>query len=71
MLGQKPVPPQLVPSQGFHDLQVMQLIPLLSKVHLQQLQDDVISKFVYGNDSSQSDATRSTPQQSAPAAVTG
>ena len=33
---------------GMIHLKVMQRIPLLSKVHLQQLQDDVGSNFVCG-----------------------
>ena len=36
VLSQESVPPHLVPSQGLHDLQVMQLIPLLCKMDLHQ-----------------------------------
>ena len=38
MLGQEPIYPELVSPQGFHDLQMVQLVPLLSKVHLQAQQ---------------------------------
>ena len=35
MLGQEAVNPEGVPTQRLHDLQVVQLVPFLCKVHLQ------------------------------------